>query len=348
MPSPPLLDFEALLAPIPGDNPAGDGLPFAMREKIDEARKEINPEDYDADDPTRPAEPKYADWPTIERVTKQALTENCKDLLVAARLTEALAKSSGFAGLRDGLHLMRRMVGDCWDRITPSIEDGDLEMRAGPFNWLDEADRGARFPVTVRQVPLIADGEGHFSWFDWRQIQEGKGTVTQQEFERALQIMPREQLQATTEDIEGAAEELRTLVDDLGGKLGEFAPGMTGLGGALNDCRNLARLLLERRGGPPQEEGEGGAADGESGGNGQGGGAMGRAAVTRDDVYRRLSELAATLERLEPHSPIPWLINRAVELGAMPFPLLMRALIRDSNVLSELNREFGIKEPEQN
>jgi hypothetical protein len=28
----------------------------------------------------------------------------------------------------------------------------------------------------------------------------------------------------------------------------------------------------------------------------------------------------------------------------MPFPLLMRALIRDSSVLSEMNRELGIKD----
>jgi type VI secretion system protein ImpA len=52
------------------------------------------------------------------------------------------------------------------------------------------------------------------------------------------------------------------------------------------------------------------------------------------------------LQRLEPHSPIPYLINRAVELGALPFPDLMIALIRDAEVLAGMNRELGIKEPE--
>jgi hypothetical protein len=37
------------------------------------------------------------------------------------------------------------------------------------------------------------------------------------------------------------------------------------------------------------------------------------------------------------------LICRAVELGALPFPQLMQALIRDDSVLNELNREMGIK-----
>ncbi len=50
------------------------------------------------------------------------------------------------------------------------------------------------------------------------------------------------------------------------------------------------------------------------------------------------------LRELEPHSPIPYLIQRAVELGSLPFPQLINALIRDDSILTELRREFGIKE----
>jgi type VI secretion system protein ImpA len=70
-----------------------------------------------------------------------------------------------------------------------------------------------------------------------------------------------------------------------------------------------------------------------------------RAPSTRAEVYRQLKEAAAVLRNLEPHSPIPYFIERAVELGALPFPEMIRALIRDGGVLSELNRELGIKEP---
>jgi type VI secretion system protein ImpA len=65
--------------------------------------------------------------------------------------------------------------------------------------------------------------------------------------------------------------------------------------------------------------------------------------VTRADIYDRLSDAAARLQKIEPHSPIPYLIQRAVELGQMPFPLLMKALISDAKVLDELNRGLGIK-----
>src|SRR5205807_1488721 len=70
----------------------------------------------------------------------------------------------------------------------------------------------------------------------------------------------------------------------------------------------------------------------------------GQALRSRDDAYRQLREAAAVLQKLEPHSPIPYLIQRAVALGSLPFPQLIRALIREPNVLAELTREFGIPE----
>ena len=51
------------------------------------------------------------------------------------------------------------------------------------------------------------------------------------------------------------------------------------------------------------------------------------------------------LRELEPHSPVPYLIQRAIELGELPFPKMIKELIRDVAILSELNRELGIKEP---
>ena len=119
-----------LLAPIEGLDPAGGQLPFQVRKKLDDARKEINPNQFAADDPRRPEQPQPADWPGIELLAQETLARTSKDLLVAARLTEALVKCHGFGGLRDGLRLLRRLAEDCWDRIYPAIQDGDLEARA--------------------------------------------------------------------------------------------------------------------------------------------------------------------------------------------------------------------------
>jgi len=363
MASPPLLDFDTLLAPIAGDEAAGESLPFAVRQKLDDSRKEVNPDLFDPDDPLRPDEPRPADWKAIIRLSKETLADTSKDLLVSARLLEALVKEHGFAGLRDGLQLMRRLLEECWDRIHPSIEDGDLEVRATPFNWLDDPDRGARFPTAVRMVPVLEHDGLPISWHNWRQLQEGKGPLKSDVFEEAVANATFEHCKNLVDDLTASQQELGQLTKFLDDKLGEVAPGMIEMGRALNDCLTLGQQLLKKKAPVGGDEEEAPAADGAED-NGEGaaaagdgeaaparaGGAAGVPAkrlVTREDVYKQLRDAANLLQRIEPHSPIPYLLLRAIELGAMPFPKLMKALIRDETVLTELNRELGIKVEEE-
>ena len=58
-----------------------------------------------------------------------------------------------------------------------------------------------------------------------------------------------------------------------------------------------------------------------------------------------LHDAAELLQRLEPHSPIPYLVKRAVKLGEMKFPDLMKALIRENATLDELYRLVGVEPP---
>lgn len=346
MPQEPLLDFDTLVAPIPGDNPAGGLLPFETRQTLDEGRKEINPDDYSPDDPLRPSELKRADWAGIIKLAKETLAGTSKDLSVAARLTEALVKQHGFAGLRDGLILLRRLVDQCWDRLSPPIEDeSDLDVRAAAFLWLDDPDRGALFPSSLRAVPMIADDGGSYSWLDWRQSQNGRGRVTREVFEAAIAATPRDRCEVMVADLVQCLQALNELTTDLNAKLGPVAPGLIGLRQAVDDCRVLAHQVLQRKGAEAPAAAVGDSAEDV------GSSATTRVATvagplaTRAEIYQQLAAAAAALKAIEPHSPIPYLLQRAVELGAMPFPDLMKELVRNAEALESMNRELGIKAP---
>ncbi len=343
--SPPVIDFKSLVQPISVDEPAGSSVPFAMKEQLEQARKEINPESFAADDPLRPDDYVKADWTSIISLSQETLRDTSKNLLVAARLMEALAKKNGFAGLRDGLHLLRLLVEVCWDRLDPPLEDDDAEVRAAPFHWIDDADRGAVFPNSVRAMPLLSAGGNSFSWAQWQASQGGpdKGNDV---VEKTISAANREQCQSLVDNLSQAITELKFLAQYLSTKLGQDAPGFTSLRPAMDDCLRLAKQILQRKGpAPTTAENGNSAADGATSDSG-GTVTMSRPRLsTREDIYHALAEAADALERLEPHSPVPFLVRRAVELGALPFPLLMAALIRDSGVLSEMNRELGIKEP---
>jgi type VI secretion system protein ImpA len=347
MASPPILNFETLLAPIPGANPTGEPLPFPVRKKLDDSRKEIDPNQFAPNDPRRPETAQLADWPGIEQLATDTLAKTSKDLLVAVRLTEALVKRHGFGGLRDGLRLLRRLTQDCWDRIYPVIQDGDLEPRAGPFEWLDDELKGARFPYTLRTAPLVkADEEKTFGWQQWKDAQDAKGAVTAQAFEQAVTATPREYCQNVADDLAASAEELNLLSQVLGSKMGEMAPGLAQLRKTLLDCQDLAQQILKRKGPPPapapaaakagaaKADGAAAAAPAES--------APAPRPLTRDDVLARLADASALLLQLEPQSPVAYLVQRAVRLARLPLPDLMKVLIRDPNILSQLDRDLDL------
>src|SRR6478672_5169195 len=96
----PVLDFEALIAPVAGDNPAGATVPYPLRQKLRAARKDSEPH---PEDPSQPDIPRKVDWSGLTRLCQDTLTNTSKDLEVALQLVEAVTKQHGFAGLRDGL-----------------------------------------------------------------------------------------------------------------------------------------------------------------------------------------------------------------------------------------------------
>jgi len=336
MASPEILDIPALLEPIPGDDPAGS-TPFLAIDKLETLRKELLTQTMAQPDEA-PKEIKPEDWRPIEQEAIRTLKTESKHLVVAARLAEAVTRRRGTEGLQAGLQLLRELCESCWDRLLPVIEDGDVEARAQPFYWLDAVDQGAFFPGTIRLLPLVFGKEESYGQFDWKEAQTGKYRITSAQFDAVMRETKVELLTAVAAHLSGSIEELDKLTSILREKMGqEASPSLAGIRQAVSDCNTLAQQMLAKQAPTAAEEqaavGSGGAAGG-----------AGAAPGSRAEVYRQLARAADVLRQLEPHSPIPYLIERAVELGNKPFPELIRALIRDANVLQELNREFGIKE----
>jgi type VI secretion system protein ImpA len=55
----------------------------------------------------------------------------------------------------------------------------------------------------------------------------------------------------------------------------------------------------------------------------------GGAIASRDAAYQRLEEVAQYLEALEPHSPVPALLRRAIGWGRMQLPELLAELMKE-------------------
>jgi type VI secretion system protein ImpA len=336
MASPPVLDVDRLLAPIPGDNPAGKPPPFDLLRQLDESRKE--------GDPFGP--PRKQDWPGILQLATDALQSTTKDILVAARLAEAATQLKGFAGLRDSLALLTRLFAECWDRIRPIPEEGEgFDVRGGPLLWLNDVARGAKFPATIAAAMLIEVRGEKFSHLDWRGTRRG-------EFEAALTGAKADAVRDLNDDVAATRAELVKLsktVDERMPELGiNLLSGTGTIGSTLADvAETVADLMRKLELDTPAAEG---GTDGQPAAGGPAGTSPAvskSVAATRADLYRQLDGIADALQKLEPHSPIPFLIKRAVKLGGLPFPQLMRAMIQESGALDALDRLLGIEQPQE-
>ena len=64
---------------------------------------------------------------------------------------------------------------------------------------------------------------------------------------------------------------------------------------------------------------------------------------TRAEAYETLERLADYLGSIEPHSPTPYLIRRAVSWGKMPLPQLMNEILREGGDLHGMMNMLGLQ-----
>jgi type VI secretion system protein ImpA len=344
MPSPSSIDIDALLQPIPGDDPSGVPLPGEpTRKKLDDFREDFDPADLDPSDPRRndpSVERKTPNWQAVIDLGEETLKDASKSLLVAVRMTEALTMKVGVGGIRDGFRLLRRMAEEAWDRIQPKVEEpDDLEIRAGMYNWLDDPLHGALYPHKLRAVPLLFNGSTPISFVTCRGQGGSPPEISSDQVSAAARAADSQKCQNLLDDAAEAVAEVNRLGDLLNEKMPDFAPSFYEVRKALEDCQTIAKWIHQ------ENRGAGGGevtADGEVAP--AAGGATAGGAVSRESAYRQLEAAADMLARVEPHSPVPYLVKRAVQLKDIKFPDLVEQLTKDANVLAFLKRDIKADE----
>lgn len=355
MASPPILDFDRLLSPINGDDPAGADLRWEpIYQQIKEARPKVDRDAFGL------SEEELVDWNPVVNLTTETLSDRSKDLMIAAWLCEALVHLHGFAGFRDGIKLLNALLSDYWDGLYPRPQDGDLEPRAAPLLFLTMPGRGAQLPNMLREAPLTPDREPIFSWNYWKSRQQKDGESVDAFAQRAEEVAEKSRLfdQAVAN---APLEFARTLLDDMQEahaelvrfaqitieKFGDVAPGTTAIRAALDECLSRAKISYKDRIASDVPDDEVAAAEGN--GQAAGGGGSGNGPIrSREDAFRKLAEVANFLRQKEPQNPIYLLVERAVLWSRMPFEQLLTELIKDAGARDQVTELLGIRPPPEN
>lgn len=348
------LNVESLLTPIPGDNPAGEDMLFSPEiDALKEARR--------SDDPSLSLgewaqELKKADWSKVQTIAVNALTQKSKDLQIAAWLTEALTQQHQFEGLGQGIVVVNRLLENFWETLYPVIEDDDLSYRVGPLEWLNN-----NMPSVIIAQPLSVGEEGSYSWQDFQQareldnlgrkdpeamqkeLEDEKVTkVTQAQVDKAIQETTDEFILKNYEALAQCRQHIADLESTARSLYGKEAPNLGELTSAIDNVYGfIARTAKDRQLIDISQADL--DATGEVPGTGSGRSVnVGGPIHSREDALRVLAEVSIYFKRSEPHSPIYFLLDRAVKWGNMPLDQWLNEMINEGwNDLPTLLRVIG-------
>jgi type VI secretion system protein ImpA len=356
-----IINFEEVLKPIAGASPAGKS---AREVKDYDILKEARREEEALSQGEWKRELKAADWQKVVQVSTRILSGESKDLEVAAWLLEGLVKRHGFAGLRDGLRVLRELHAQFWENLHPVIEDGDREIRIGRLEVLNKL-----LPPAIKFVPLVisSGGPGYGYWQykesqdienlrrgaasdaeKRRQLDEAlrEGKLDGDKFDKAVAATPLAHCSALLEQIVQAGQEFEQLTKILDEKYGEDAPSLRLIKEALNDCQSLMDSLVRKKGGMGLQSSQpaAGTASPDAATNGTPSDSVGSGPLRdRSAALRQLAAVAEFFQKTEPHSPISYLVQRAAKWGEMPLDEWLQEVIKNPGVLGEVRETLGIK-----
>lgn len=327
--------FARLLAPLEGTFPTGLAMRGTMSYRMVEQARH-------SDDATLPmgswaVELKRANWPKVSALIVSALDGVGKDLQLASWLFEAELNQRGFAAIAPCFALLHGLCGTWWAELHPQGDNGDFDARCNIVRWLNE-----KLLTTVSLLPLVDDGDHAASWSHWELAhyherlravhgdlpEEAKGAATLEDLHGLLAATSSSLLRERYTELQQGREAIAAFEDFLREQLGHDAPSLGKLGEMLAKVQAPLRGEMSRRGQDMErsaapvashepsfealieetidEPEEAGAPS-----------SLAQLLGDREHAYRVLAEISDYLMQVEPHSPVPYLIQRAVAWGQL-------------------------------
>ncbi|MFC7419198.1 type VI secretion system protein TssA [Iodobacter arcticus] len=354
-----------LLAPISPDQPAGEDLGYStLFDQIREARR--------ADDPSLSQgdwgqQLKSADWSKVIQLCKQALSQQSKDLQLAAWYGEALVKTRGFAGAQLALQVLDGLLEHYWETGYPEYDVNDLDERVGKLEWFNN-----QMGIALREVPLTDPLHGGYNWQQWQESREvenmglkdsqskeaalAEGKLAGDVFDKSVNASGASWFKQLHTQLEHTQQAYQALDSRIDARFGFAAPNFAELRNALNACLEVVNRLRLQWGEPSTHHAP--AHSPESPMSSHAAPAPQYAATShstsaaparqgplqsRTDAVRQLVEVAHYFRQHEPHSPVALLAERAAKWAEMSLEEWLGSVIKDDATLGQLNELLDIK-----
>ena len=336
-----MIETKDLAVVLSGEKPAGENLEY------DQAYLELETLAVG----TGTAEDEGSDWKGLAKNCK-SLWEKTRDLRVAVYLTIAETALGGVRELAAGLELLNFLVKEMWETVYPLLDPDDdndpterinifamLSPEAGAMNapiMFINRLRGTRLmpplPYTIRDL-LIAQGE--------IEPLDGKEAVELNLISGEILGLPLPQVTEQAGYVKTAREIADAICKEASGKMtgGNSLAMMTltkELDNLIKFFNNQLALAGDTNDGDAPEGEAGDAAPAQSlrvAASPAAGNTVNIAnykPLTRADALLLLKKVIEYYQNMEPNSPIPLLLNRAVRMAQMNFLELLESMVPEA------------------
>jgi type VI secretion system protein ImpA len=281
------------------------------------------------------------DWYGIRERAVEIIASQSKDLWVAAWLTDALIRTDGIPGLRDGLKLIHELSTRYWEAIHPAPEENSYENTMAQLTSLF----GDPLASAIRSVPLANGADCTFG--SYRHAATSDNTALGPILS-AVQETPASYYADLVDAIQSALANLSAASQFFMDRCTpEATPNPSAVRAELEECLNNVRTVAgDKLAAAETDAAEAGSGAGEAAGKAAGKGAgfdVSGQIASREEAFRVLVKIAEYFKKAEPTSPVPILLDYAVRLGKKPFTDLILELVSDEAVRDEVYRRIGAR-----
>ncbi|WP_299189516.1 type VI secretion system protein TssA [uncultured Psychrobacter sp.] len=316
---------------------------------------------------------KVADWDFVKTQCTDLLTNTSKDMKLALWYVDALSHTDHLSGISHGLRLIQKLNDEYWLTMYPPLdgEDDSMDIRAGLLSWFVKT-----LTNDLKQLSL-SDSKSNLYNYNYyltarehdKQHQqnpdnEASNQLTLSDYNQAIKSSSDSWQQALMTELGNITNQWQTLTDQLNALMGMDAPvfaPVTDLLVALK--QHLQPLIPEQFDGADKTIQEG-ITDANNYDNSDGdmtsrsaGQPSAPANVTstsfnptnrdhqsnRRQALKLLGQIQDYFATNEPHSPVTFLLGRAIAWADMPLDQWLTHIIKNEDQLASISDMIGIQ-----
>lgn len=305
-------------------------------------------------------------WKAVQQLCINVLANHSKDIEICTWLCEALLREHGFSGLSQGFSLLRLLTEKYWDKIFPLPDEDGMLTRLAPLIGLNGDEVEGTLITAIALTPLTEQGSEVFCLWHYQQALDlltvvdpekraqrlASGSVSIDRLEKSFGECSADFLRNQSFVLKNCLTEYNSLIEWLSVHCKEDTPPSSRIISQLTACIECIQMV----GGPqpqlfPSETNTETVtnisvsptpltSDTLDPGNTPAQGCTVHS--QREQVLNTILQAAEYFRRTEPHSPLPYLLERAVHWGRLSFSELLEELIQDEGVRNQLCQLTGI------